>query len=501
MKRNNLLTGALILSVGGVLSKIFSAVYRIALTRILGGEGIGIYQLVFPFYSLLVVLATAGLPLAISKVISKHKESEGKILKKCLVLTSVFSLVLTLILLLLSKTIASFQGKPEITICYILLAPTIIIVSVASVLRGYFQGRQNFTPSAVSNILEQFIKLALGLTLSLALVKISLMASIIGAMVSIVVSEIVSIIVLLIYFKKREINNNSSVEIKTKEILKDVLPITLTSIIMPIASFVDSLIVVNLLVNNFSRGAAIYLYGLESGAVSNLISLPTIFSFAIASVLLPNISGAKVGYNQNHKLTIALKIVMIICVPCVLCFLLVPEKLIYLLYGNKLDGYGFNGLVVARQLLTLSGLGVAFLSVNQLYSSCLQAVDKRGATVRNLSIAVVIKFALEILFLPTKINIYALAISNTICYLTAMLLNHVEMREVFKMKLDFIFIAKLIVCNSLLLLSLLIMLNVGNSAINILTAIMVSGVVYLTSLYAIKIFTNKDTAMLKYRKH
>ena len=167
MKKSGILSGALILSIGGVLSKIFSAIYRIALTRILGGVGIGIYQLIFPFYSLCVVLATAGLPMAISKVISKHKGNESAVIKKCFIFTAIISLTLTFILLISSKGLAILQGQRDIAICYIILAPTIIFVGAASVLRGYFQGKHNFTPSAVSNIFEQFIKLVAGLILSL----------------------------------------------------------------------------------------------------------------------------------------------------------------------------------------------------------------------------------------------------------------------------------------------------------------------------------------------
>ena len=89
MKKNSFLSGALILSIGALLSKIFSAVYRILLTRILGGEGIGLYQLIFPLYSLCVVLATAGLPIAISKVVARYKDNQKAIIKKCLLFFSI----------------------------------------------------------------------------------------------------------------------------------------------------------------------------------------------------------------------------------------------------------------------------------------------------------------------------------------------------------------------------------------------------------------------------
>ena len=497
MKKNNLMSGALILSVGAVLAKVFSAIYRIALTRILGGEGIGIYQLIFPLYALCVVLATAGLPMAISKVIAKHKNAEKTVVKKCMLFVSLVSLVLTLILVLTSKGLAILQGVEEISICYIILAPTIIFVAGASVLRGYFQGKQNFTPSAVSNILEQFVKLVFGLVLSLILLRVSLMASIIGAVISIVVSEIVSLVVLFfIYIRHKKTDAPASVD--TKEIVKDILPITLTNIIMPIATFVDSLLVVNLLEINFNQSMAVFLYGLESGAVSSLVSLPTIFSFALASVILPNI--ANMGENKNHNLSFAIKIVLLISVPCVLAFIFMPDRLIGLLYADRLDGYGVEGLNICYRLLSISGLGVVFLAVSQVYSSSLQAIDKRYVTIRNLAIAVVVKFVIELAFMPSvAVNIYALAIANTACYITVMVLNHFEIRESFNLDLNSDFFGKLALSNSVLVLVLLGILSVGNSTLNTLLAICFAGVSYIFALFKFNIFNRRDKAIIKYK--
>lgn len=497
MKKNNLMSGAIILSVGAVLAKVFSAIYRIGLTRILGGEGIGIYQLIFPLYSLCVVLATAGLPMAISKVIAKHKNCEKVIVKKCMIIVSLISLALTFSLILASKGLAILQGVREIYICYIILAPTIIIVAGSSVLRGYFQGKQNFTPSAVSNILEQLVKLVVGLITSFMLLKVSLMASIIGAMVSIVISEVISIIVLLICYKRAK-KTNEDIDINTKELMADIMPITLTNIIMPVATFIDSLLVVNLLAINFTRPMSVFMYGLESGAVSSLVSLPTIFSFAIASVILPNITS--MGENKSHNLSVALKIVLIITLPCVLAFVFIPDRLIELLYSNRLDGYGVEGLNIAYRLLSISGLGIIFLAINQVYSSCLQAVEKRYVTIRNLVIAVIVKFVIELAFMPSVvINIYSLAIANTACYMTVMVLNHFEIRETFRLDIGYDFAGKIILSNSVLVMILLGILRVGNSWINTILGILIAGLVYLFCLFKFNIFDRRDKASLKYK--
>ena len=220
--------------------------------------------------------------------------------------------------------------------------------------------------------------------------------------------------------------------------IKDIIPITLNNLILPISSFIDSLLVVNLLTRNFSQNVSVFLYGLESGAVSSLVSLPTIFSFAIASVILPNITRLKHNFNKNERLTMALKIVYLITIPCVVCFVLIPNRFISFLYGDRLLTNGLNGTMIASRLLAISGLGVVFFAVNQVYSSCLQAIDERYVVVRNLLIAITLKFLIELLFMPSKIfNIYALVIANIVCYITVAVLNHIEIREKFNFKIHY----------------------------------------------------------------
>ncbi len=500
MKKSDLMSGAITLSVGSVLAKLFSAIYRIVLTRILGGVGIGLYQLIFPFYSLCVVFATAGLPMAISKVISKHSKNEKEVIKKCLMFTSIVALFLTFILFISSNGLATLQGQKQLSTCYMILAPTIILVSVSSVLRGYFQGKHNFTPSSVSNVIEQFIKMIVGLVLSLSLISVSLFAAIVGAIVGIVMSEIISLLVLILFIKKEKISSRKKTSLKIKDITKDILPITLSNIILPISSFVDSVLVVNLLSVNYSNELSVFLYGLESGAVSSLMSLPTIFSFAIASVILPNITTLKHWFNKNYKLTLAIKLVILIAVPCVVCFTLVPNRLISFIYHNKLTFHGVNGIEIASRLLSISGFGIVFLAINQVYSSCLQAVDERYVAIRNLTIAVVLKFVIQIIFMPSKIlNIYALAVANTVCYITVMILNHVEIKQHFKISIHLDFWVKMIFSNCVMIFCLITIMSFSVGILNTLLSFLLSIIVYLACLFITGIFTKKDKAMIKYK--
>lgn len=501
MKTNNMMSGALILVVGGVLAKVFSAIYRIFLTRILGGVGIGIYQLIFPIYSLCVVLATAGLPMAISKVIAKHKGCEKTVVKKCVVCFSLVAICLSLFMLFASKGLAWLQGNSEIYVCYIILAPTILFVAISSVLRGYFQGIKNFSPSAISNIVEQFAKLIFGLVLSLILIQINLLAAIIGAIVGIVISELVSVLILFIHYKKFIKNSkNCDLDISFKEISKDILPITLTNLILPLSSFIDSVLVINLLKINFSTQTSVFLYGLESGAVATLVSLPTIFSFAIASVIMPSMSARENVINKNNRLNIMLKIVLVIAIPCVVCFIFFPNKLIEVLYGNRLVEFGLNGNYISSKLLILSSFGVVGLTLNQVYSTSLQAMNYRRVTIKNLAVAVGIKFVIQLLFMPFKsLNIYALAVANTVCYLFVFYLNSLQLNKVFKINLDKLFWGKLMLCNFVMILFMLAVFMIGSGLMYTISAFFVGAIVYVASLFFLRVLDKKDLAIFKYK--
>lgn len=496
MKKSSLFTGALILAVGTVLSKIFSAVYRIVLTRILGGVGIGMYQLIFPLYSLAVVLVTAGLPLAVSKLVAKFPDSAKKIVKKTMFFMAVVSLIVTVLMVAVGHKIG-VGGQASI---YYILAPTIVVIASSAVLKGYFQGKHCFTPTAVSNILEQFVKMVAGLILSLSLIGFGVYWAIVGAMIGIMLSEIISLVIMLLYFKKDKTRDKSKIDLRYTELLKDILPITITNIILPIASFIDSVVVVKLLANSFSDNVSVFLYGLESGAVSSLTSIPTIFSFSIATVLLPNIADDSNAWNKNFKLSMAIKIILVIVVPCVICFVFIPNRLIEVLYSNRLNDLGINGTAIASSLLALSGIGMVALAINQIYSISLQAVNERTATIRNMIIAVVVKFVIELIFLPTlMLNIYSLAIANTVCYIVVLALNHAEIIRYFNLKINYIFGAKLLLSNFMMVIAMIGILAFGHSVANTLLAGTVGVIVYLGSLYLTKIFNKCDYAILKYK--
>ena len=303
MKKQNFLVGTIFLVISSFLAKIIGAVYRIPLTSILGVEGLGLYQLVFPLYSTILVFCSTGVPNAIAKMVAQRSSSScRKIVKLSLVFVSILSLCFSFLIALLAKPIAQLQGNGNAWLCYVGIAPAIFFVGLLSVFRGYFQGRQNVIPTSLSNIVEQIFKLLFGLFFANFFAKYGIIYSAFGAVLGVTLSEVFAFFVIWIeYIRNREkvefLEDDSS--IKLKDILKNTIPMTLSGILMPATLLIDSFLIINLLKHiNFSTEYATNLYGLLTGIVNSLVNLPVVISMSVATMVIPIIS--KLFKSQNQ---------------------------------------------------------------------------------------------------------------------------------------------------------------------------------------------------------
>ncbi|MCQ2387762.1 MAG: oligosaccharide flippase family protein, partial [Clostridia bacterium] len=167
VKEKSILKGATILGIGTFLAKLLGAIYRIPLTRLIGGEGIGLYQMIFPVYTVLLEFSGIGLPNALAKIISSKKENKEIEAIKCVNVSKKLFIKLGFICSVFMCTFSFFisklQGNTNATISYIFLSPAIIFVSIISCYRGYFQGFSEMKPTAISQVLEQMVKVGFGL--------------------------------------------------------------------------------------------------------------------------------------------------------------------------------------------------------------------------------------------------------------------------------------------------------------------------------------------------
>lgn len=464
MKNNTFLKGAVLLIICNLIGKVFGAIYRIPLAKILGSAGMGMYQLVFPLYCLILTISTSGMPVAISKLVAENNSkrnysSSKKIFKISLLILTIVSFIGAVVVIWGAKLISKIQGNADIFVCYYGIAPAILFVGILSAFRGYFQGNLLMFPTAISSLIENIIKMVMGLMLAGRFLEYGIEYAVLGALLGVSASEFVASIFLWVcylFFKGRRVNslknNNESFKFLSRQIMNLAVPVTLGSLIAPITSMVDSLLAINLLmVTGFSSKNATMLLGLQSGVVEPLINIPVIIGVSISMVTLPNISKFQ-AENSKEKVKVltekALQMSLCVSAACAICFIIFGRQILNFLYGSSFES---GELLIATKLLFFGSFNIIFLSLVQVTAGVLQGLGKSNIPVKSLLVGCAIKIVLDLAFIPVrKINIFGAVISGAGCYLIVFILNYKKVKEYtglkFKQSMFYISIQECFIC-------------------------------------------------------
>ena len=445
MKNKSFLKGALILTLTGIIAKIFGAVYRIPLTNLLGAEGMGVYQLVFPLYSLLLMLSSAGVPAGLSKMIAEDSVTGGKRTKKIFLsamrMLLISGFIAAIFIFTFSSVIAKLQGNPNAALPYKLLAPALIFVSITSVFRGYFQGYQSMIQSGMSQVFEQIVKLVAGLYLAYKFIPFGVAYGAAGAILGITISEFASMLTLTInYFTfkegREERKLKTRADMKTAmEILKISFPVTLCAMVIPVTQLIDSAVVVNLLsaINGITQATKDY--GLFTGPVNSLINLPTVLTMSVSLAVLPSLSRSFAEKNlkdAERKTRMSVKLTLMIALPSLVGLLLLAKPITDLLYG----GLESEELSQIYTLLKISCIGVVFISLIQTFSAIMQALGKPYFPVISMASSGALKIILNVIMIKSGAGIFGVALGNVICYGVCMLMNLIFLTKYVKLYND-----------------------------------------------------------------
>ncbi len=503
------ISGALILSLGGLLAKILGALYRIPLTNIIGSYGMGLYQLVFPPYILFLTVAQAGIPVALSKLIAENNQlgnfdRSRKIFRSAFIFLTVLGAVCVALMAGLSNVIAKSQGNAETATAFLIVAPALLFVPVTNALKAYFQGNMNMVPSGITTVIEQIVKLAVGLYCAVKFMP-DVHKAVMGAVFAITVSEFGSMVIMSIVYLAHARKNKfgkvtvgiSDVKSIASPIFALAIPVALGGFAMQMSQVIDSVMVVNLL----TVPNATEMYGLWTGPVNSMLGLPIALSSGVAVSALPSIT--KTFYsNDKEKLAksfnSAMKLTFVISLPCAFGMIALSRPILQLLY----DGLPQNEIYVSSVLLSLSGLSIVFLAVMQTSVSVCQAVGKPYASVIIISFAIVVKAVVNLVLLPNpSVNIYGAAISETLCYLFATVCVIIYLKVKIGLKIDTSqCVLKPMAAGLLMTLCITVAIafanNVFGTTVGTLALIALSGAVYFATLFALKAFDKSELSFL-----
>ena len=398
--------------IGGLITKLLGFGIRIIYTRMVGSDAINLYSLVMPTYSLLLTIATLSLPVVISKLISEHKTKSIKILSNATIITLILNFIVIITIYFTKDFIATtLLNDSRCSTLLMAMALTFPFVSLSSILKGYFYGKQKMAPHTISNIIEQLVRLALIFLVIPKLINMGIVYSVMGLILISIASELASIITFLIFLpKKFKITKEDlKPDMKTsKEILSISIPTVSGRLIGNIGFFFEPILLTNILLfAGYSMDFILNEYGAYNAYTISLLSMPSFFIAAISSSLLPEIS--KFYYKEN--------LVMVkrrLKQAVILSFIVgsIFSSFIYL-FREPLLSTLYNTTKGSEYIEILAPFFVLFYLEGPL-QSVLQAIGKAKTTMFITMVAVITKLVTMSILSLCHIGMYSLVIAEII---------------------------------------------------------------------------------------
>ncbi len=397
----------IILLIGGAITKILGLIIKIISTRLIGLEGISLYMLIFPTFSLFMTISQMGLPTALSKLVAEDKRNNKNLILSIIPITLLFNILLMIIIFLISPLITYFLKDERVLIPILSISFVLPFDSISSILRGYFFGKEKMFPHILSLIIEQITRLSLIVIFIPTLLNKSVITAVSGLILVNILSELVSTITLILFIKDKHIKVKDFIPNKSniKSILDISIPTTTSRVIGSIAYFFEPIIITtSLLLMGYNQSYIINEYGIIEGYVLPLLLIPSFFTNALSSALIPDIS--KKYINKEYKLikkriNKVIKISLTIGIISSLILFIKPYIFLYFLYNTN------HGTYYLRVLAPF----FIFLYVQIPLESVLQAINKAKNVMINNIIGTILKLSLIFILSFLKIGLFNLVIA------------------------------------------------------------------------------------------
>ena len=422
--KNGFLKGAVLIAAGGFIAKIIGALYRIPLTNLIGGRGLGLYQMVYPVYCLLLTVSATGIPSSIAKLTAERigkGQGDKPLFTTAMKLFIIIGLCGSVAMAIIAPFLAEAQGSKEVLGGYYALAPSVLLVSAISVFRGWFQGKNDMLPTALSEITEQVVKVAFGLLFAY-LFRDNIPRAVTFLLLAVSLSELAALSLMLLLFHRVPAHGkmkNGGGRVAMKSVLALSIPVTFSSILLPASSLVDSVLAVRLL-SKYSTDA-VTLYGLFAGGAVTVINLPVSVCYGIAAASVPAVAtAAATGQGIRRRLFFALGITVLVAAPCAVGLYFFAEPAAKIIF-RSLQGEELTTLIGLIRVFAPSALT---LSCVQTLSACLTAQGKPKHSAFSMLVAVTVKTLVYAFWLKNpEISVFGLAYATNLCYLVAFLLD------------------------------------------------------------------------------
>ena len=412
MKKSNFIKSTIILLIGGFITKILGMIIKIITSRMLGTEGIGIYMLITPTFSLFIAIAQLGFPIAISKLVAEETKNNKNLVFSIIPIAMFINIIILFFIFISSNFISNeLLHESRTKIAIICIGFVLPFISISSIIRGYFFGKQKMIPHVVSNVTEDIIRIIIIIFGIPVFIKKGLEFAVAFLVISNIISELTSILILFLFLPKN-FKMQKKDFVPNKQNLKDIfsisIPTTSSRLIGNIGYFLEPIILTNTLLHvGYNNNFIINEYGIISGYVFPLLLLPSFFTMAISQALIPIISKSTSARNYTYaknKLKQAIFFSLLIGIPMTILFEIVPEIPLKLIYNTN---EGINYIRVLAPICLLHYIQAPL-------ASTLQAMGKAKDALKGTIVGIILRTSSLFIFSSLKIGMWGLVIATTI---------------------------------------------------------------------------------------
>lgn len=434
-KKQNYLQGAAILAAGVVIMKILGFIYKVPLGNILGDSGYGHFLVAYNIYSVFLTLATAGLPVALSRMISEantmnRANQVRRIFSVAWWTFFVLGVACTLVMALFPNQLADALNDAQANISIFVLSPAVLLVCLTSAYRGYCQGHENMTPTTIGQVLEVLAKVIAGLALAWYLTNAgySLPKSSAGAIFGVTVGSLVALVYMFAYKRRHYASGERGTDTPEsrgkvlRTLLRIGIPITIGSSVLSLINLIDSGLSLGRLQDaaGFTEEQATVLYGVY-GKAQTLYNLPASFITPLTISVVPAIAAAMALHRRSEASRIAensLRIAVVIALPMGVGLSVLAEPIMTTVYP---DSHASGGL-----LLTIMGAASFFVCMALMMNAILQAGGNERYPIYSMVVGGIVKIAVNwFLVADPEINIVGAPIGTLSCYVVMCVMDFI----------------------------------------------------------------------------
>lgn len=438
---NSFVKGAVVLVAANFIVKLIGLIYKIPLTNLIGAYGMNFFNSAYEVYLMLIAFSTAGLPIAVSKMVSEShalgRYSEiNKIIKAALISFGTIGLLSTFLMFFGAQGFADMINSPLTVYSIAALAPAVVFFSVVAILRGYFQGLQNMKPTAITQVCEALTKVSVGILLAVITLNLGLGVEIVSAaaIFGIVISVLVACVMLICIYNSKT-NKEKIAQFKAlggqerdnKKIIKDLIiiaiPVTLGAFVVNLTGFLDLFLIKNRLADiGYTIIEADTLYGAYRSYAHTVYNLPISIMATVNVTIVPVIASAfalKDFARLEEIINKAIKVIIILALPCAVGLFVLPGQILSLLFPSQPQD-----IIMATPLLRMLSTAVVFTGLSSMLTSILQATGKVNLPIVSVFFGGLVKLTFNYILIGNpNIGINGGPISTNLCYITILTMN------------------------------------------------------------------------------